>query len=90
MSSIKSFDDWSGPIPTRCDLCGEKITDTFIDGKVHNASWAIMCRKCFDNVGSGLGPGQGQKYLKVIKEDNLKEGTSLRGFVNYLNKVGDI
>jgi hypothetical protein len=86
MSSIKAFNDWHNEIPTRCDICGEKITDTFIDGKVHNASWAIMCPKCFERVGSGLGIGKGQVYLKGTKSEILYEGTDYDSSVKEVNE----
>ena len=88
MSDVRTFADWSGSIPTRCDICGEKITNTFIDGKVHNAAWAIMCRKCFDNVGSGLGPGQGQIYLRATKEEILYKGRDYDSSVKDANNEG--
>ena len=86
MSDIRTFNDWGGNLPTRCDLCGEKITDKFIDGKVHNASWAIMCSKCFERVGSGLGVGQGQMYLNATKDEILYKGRDYDSSVKEVNK----
>ena len=87
MSNIRTFNDWSNPIPNRCDICGEKITDTFIDGKVYNASWAIMCPKCFEQVGSGLGVGQGQMYLKGTKDEILYKGKDYDSSVKEVNGI---
>ncbi len=56
---------WSSTPPTTCQLNGEPITSTFIDG-VTMFGWCIMCPKCHGIMGMGLGVGQGQQYHKVI------------------------
>jgi hypothetical protein len=56
---------WIGAPPEKCDITGEPINGTFIDGcTVFNGSWAIMCPKCHEKYGTGLGEGKGQKYEK--------------------------
>jgi len=66
---------WMGTPPKKCQLCGEPITDTFIDGRVvrKGATWAIMCSTCHLNEGVGLGLGFGQKYqLDSINDEWIK------------------
>ncbi len=53
---------WINPAPTKCDICNEKLVDTFIDGKTTIGPWGILCEKCFDQYGVGLGTNKGQKY----------------------------
>ena len=55
---------WCGPAPQNCDIYGEFITDTFIDGRTEMGPWAIMCEKCLGLIGVGLGNGLGQKYQR--------------------------
>jgi len=89
MSDVRAFKDWQSPLPKRCDLCGEKIVDVFVDGKVHNASWAIMCPKCFSRVGSGLGPGKGQMYVNTTKVEMLHKGRDYDSSVKEVNGIED-
>ena len=73
MSDIKSFKDWNGEMPDKCDMCKAIIEDTFIDGRTIHGPWAIMCPTCFKVFGTGLGIGKGQMYIKeVIKSDRHK------------------
>lgn len=56
---------WIGRPPTECDICGQNLdeTDYFVDGRLFGVtSWAIMCPKCFERYGLGLGTGRGQVY----------------------------
>ncbi len=55
---------WIGTWPSDCDLCHIKLTtyNYFIDGVVGGGHWALMCPKCHDKFGQGLGTGLGQKY----------------------------
>lgn len=61
---------WNGIMPKTCDICGKKLEREFIDGRINGtkidkdflAPWAIMCTKCFETFGVGLGLGKGQKY----------------------------
>jgi len=55
---------WKSPIPKTCDLCGQPVFDTFIDGRTSEGFWAIMCKKCHVSKGMGLGPGRGQLYCR--------------------------
>ena len=61
---------WSGTLPTTCDLCKGKLKKEFIDGRTTFGPWAIMCKKCFQISGVGLGLGKGQKYS--IKGDKVE------------------
>lgn len=70
---------WIGTSPIKCDLCKEKISLTFIDGKTIYGPWAFLCPTCHSLAGCGLGIGRGQKYnyheetmtwrKEVIKDD---------------------
>jgi len=63
---------WVGSVPDKCEVSGEPIDKVFIDGQtVFNGSWAIMCPKCHEKFGKGLGTGKGQKYEKQ-GEDYVK------------------
>lgn len=53
---------WMGS--TKCDICGEEISKTLIDGNTIHGSWAVMCPKCHKIHGVGLGTGKGQKYVR--------------------------
>jgi hypothetical protein len=55
---------WYDEIPKECALChvplkGQKF---FVDGKTRMGPWAIMCPRCFNDYGVGLGRGAGTKY----------------------------
>lgn len=56
---------WMGSEPTRCDLCNTVIKFLFVDGKTVWGTWGILCSKCLDDCGVGIGPGRGQLYLRV-------------------------
>lgn len=65
--------NWCGDPPEKCDLCGGKLRDSFVDGVVAEVrSWAIMCMPCHRAEGVGLGPGLGQRYALQ------KDGTWLK------------
>jgi len=53
---------WCGPIPKKCDICGEILTDVWIDGRTIYGPWADMCRTCHGRIGCGVGVGNGQMY----------------------------
>jgi len=51
----------------KCDICGEDLhrfvnKQWFVDGKTKMGPWALMCARCFEMYGVGLGVGRGQKY----------------------------
>lgn len=64
---------WHGVTPTQCEVCGEKLTDEFIDGRTQVGFWAIMCIPCHKEFGVGLGVGKGQKYSVKKVKDGEKE-----------------
>ncbi len=65
--------EWIGDKPKVCQMCGGKIVDIFIDGKVGRfGSWAIMCNSCHISSGTGLGTGKGQKFEKQPNGSWLK------------------
>ncbi|MBU2346567.1 MAG: hypothetical protein KJ888_20445 [Gammaproteobacteria bacterium] len=52
-----------------CDICQEDLhpftnKHWFVDGKtsIGSGPWALMCARCFEIYGTGLGTGKGQKY----------------------------
>lgn len=53
---------WIGAVPVKCEMCGVKFEDIFIDGRTQNGPWANMCIDCHTDNGCGLGTGRGQKY----------------------------
>ena len=53
---------WMGPVPQHCDICQKPLKGPFIDGRTRMGPWGIMDESCHKQVGSGLGPGRGQKY----------------------------
>lgn len=55
---------WAGQIPTKCEICHDKLRHVFVDGKTSQGCWAIMCLKCHTHSGTGLG----QKYLNRGKD----------------------
>jgi len=70
---------WIGDPPKKCDLCNEDLTDKFIDGKLVNGSWGILCPDCFDDAGVGLGLGNGQLYHKYISGDGSTQWRKIAG-----------
>lgn len=56
---------WIGPEPANCQICGTKFDkgDKFVDGRLRDASWAVLCSWCHRNYGVGLGTGKGQEFL---------------------------
>lgn len=61
---------WMGS--TKCDICGEEISKTLIDGRTTLGHWAVMCPKCHKIHGVGLGTGKGQKYVRDGEGDFVK------------------
>lgn len=59
------MDTWNNDTPDKCNLCQTKIEDHFVDGKIKNGPWAIMCAFCALAHGVGLGVGKGQLYKKA-------------------------
>ncbi len=64
---------WMGPPPEKCDICGDPITDEFVDGKTTMGPWANMDKRCYSRVGIGLGAGKGQHY-KFHNDEFVKVG----------------
>jgi len=60
---------WMGPLPDRCDFCGEALKNRFVDGKTVYGPWGILCQNCHKAIGVGLGLGKGQMYdLKTLEK----------------------
>lgn len=59
---------WTGMRTKECQLCGESLGETFVDGRTSVGVWAIMCTSepgktgCHELYGKGLGVGNGQLY----------------------------
>jgi len=50
-----------------CDICSTNLSNErfFIDGtKRGSLQWANMCPECFSSMGTGIGWGMGQLYMK--------------------------
>lgn len=54
---------WEGSHPLKCQIRGENIVMSFIDGSTGSGSWAIMCNECHKVFGKGLGIGKGQRFV---------------------------
>jgi hypothetical protein len=54
---------WLSQPPTKCQIRGENIVMSFIDGSTGSGSWAIMCNECHKVFGKGLGIGKGQRFV---------------------------
>ena len=62
---------WGGVKPTECQICGEALTEGWIDGRTKEGPWGNMCPKCHAIHGVGIGLGKGQRYSQ--------EGVKLEG-----------
>jgi hypothetical protein len=65
---------WLSAPPTKCDVCGGPIKETFVDGKTAFGPWACMCPLCHLDQGGRLGLGLGQKYVLQGKDWVKTEG----------------
>lgn len=70
-TTLTRRDEWVGDTPMRCDLCKKSIVNEFVDGKLHNGPWAIMCTDCHCENGVGLGLGRGQKFYRLGEGDTF-------------------
>lgn len=59
---------WLSELPKDCQICNKPFGKYFIDGRTIYISWALMCEKCHDRFGFGLGIGNGQKYETKTKK----------------------
>ena len=55
-----------------CDICHDPLDRFinkmwFVDGRTKAGIWTLMCPRCFEHYGIGLGSGKGQKYDFVSK-----------------------
>lgn len=66
---------WSGSPPCTCELCGDVIIDEFVDGKLREGPWALMCPGCHSRHGDGFGTGRGQLYERRTDKWVLAEGS---------------
>lgn len=60
---------WRGK-QAKCDICKVRFSNQpwFVDGRLRTGSWALMCARCYEQYGIGIGTGRGQKYDAVTKE----------------------
>lgn len=57
---------WAGKPVEKCDLCERTLMQVFVDGRMSNGQWGIMCPDCRVNQGRiTLGTGLGQKYERT-------------------------
>jgi hypothetical protein len=59
---------WMGVAPQICELCGNPLSQQFIDGRTKDGRWGILCAVCHSRAGCGLGTGKGQRYDLVTLE----------------------
>lgn len=52
---------WIGEVDT-CNMCGQYIKNSFVDGATRQGPWAIMDLRCHRIHGRGVGKGLGQVY----------------------------
>jgi hypothetical protein len=74
-SASKYKAEWTGRTPKSCEICKSDLKTCFVDGKTRMGPWAIMCEKCHDKYGHGLGVGKGQKY-EIKPEDKKSRNIS--------------
>jgi len=67
---------WCGGNPTNCELCGNVIRNSFVDGKTKAGPWAIMCLDCAVGEVLKFGTGTGQQY---VRHEDTNEFWKLRG-----------
>ena len=64
---------WMGTEPSKCDICVKENLEEFYDARTKMGQWGILCKKCFNAFGIGLGLGKGQHYVKegqvFVKKD---------------------
>lgn len=66
---------WVGAI-WYCDLCGRdlKTLDTWYDARHPIAcSWGSFCHACFVKEGMRLGLGHGQRYVRNVAGEYVRE-----------------
>ena len=69
---------WNGSTPTNCHVCKEPLNwvankQWFVDGRLKGQdSWCLMCPRCFEHYGVGLGIGKGQKYSVIKPYEKLE------------------
>lgn len=66
---------WLGPLPEKCDICGDPELNAFVDGKTQFGPWGTMCLACHKRHGCGLGVGKGQLY--IVKSKTVAEKSRL-------------
>lgn len=37
---------WAGPVPTRCECCGDVLVREFVDAKTSHGPWGCFCVEC--------------------------------------------
>lgn len=62
---MKTIKKWMSSKPVKCDICRGALDKTFVDGATSMGPWAIMCRNCHLEFGTGTGEGCGQIYDAV-------------------------
>ena len=60
--------------PEACDICRQKLKDTFFDAPTGMGSWANMCMPCWTKYRRSpkLGVGMGQQYRQQDDQRWLK------------------
>jgi hypothetical protein len=55
---------WISEPPAVCELCGQKIKETFADARTVQGPWGSLDLKCLRIHGVGVGKGKGQVYRR--------------------------
>ena len=53
---------WIGSKPEKCELCEKPFEKFFYDARTKWGQWGLLCLRCVERDGVGLGLGKGQKY----------------------------
>lgn len=51
---------WMGNVE-KCQICQANFKDVMYDSNTR-LGWGNICQECFEDYGTGLGTGRGQKY----------------------------
>lgn len=60
---LKPIVKWISPRPEKCQWCNDELTaaKVFYDARTPQG-WAVICRRCFVDLGCRLGTGLGQEF----------------------------
>jgi len=53
---------WIWELPVTCDNCKTTLERVFVDTYTKDGKWMNLCLDCHAIMGTGYGPGRGQRY----------------------------